>query len=82
MGYICKGVCENHPNRVRFKGRYPKDECHDIYDGKTVRRCGYCGIYFKIDAIWCPCCRIKMRLKVRKGYLRNKRVEAQLKRIE
>lgn len=82
MGYACKGVCTTHPDRIRFKGRYPDGESHSIYDGETTRRCGFCGIFFKTDSVRCPCCRIKMRLRVRKGYLRNKRIEEQLKRIE
>lgn len=68
-GYTCKGTCQTHPRRVRWRGRYLKDVngVHSHYM-ENVMWCKNCDVYVNRTGMTnrCPCCGIKMRMNPRK----------------
>lgn len=56
LGRTCKGIClmlkaEPAPNRVRYE--------------LGQKRCTFCGLFFDIPEIRCPCCKAVLRTKPR-----------------
>ena len=56
MGRTCKGICEYLkakplPNNERYKAGH--------------KRCSFCGMYFLLDGVRCPCCQATLRTKPR-----------------
>lgn len=56
MGRSCRGICETMkavpvPNGMRYEMGH--------------KRCSFCGLFFSIPDIRCPCCKAVLRTKPR-----------------
>ena len=56
LGRTCKGICqlyqaESIPNRFRYEFGH--------------KHCTFCGLFFAISDIRCPCCKAVLRTKPR-----------------
>jgi uncharacterized paraquat-inducible protein A len=59
---ICKGMCltyktESMPDTQRYKS--------------GQKRCNRCEYFFRIDEIFCPCCKTRLRTKTRSKKIWN-----------
>ena len=63
LGRTCRGICQIHeakpmPNWLRYK--------------LGQKRCTFCGIFFLIDDIRCPCCKVVLRTSSRSKHKNQK----------
>ena len=64
MGYSCRGMCESLKGKSIPNGsRYNAGQ----------KRCTFCGIFFLIDDVRCPCCKVVLRTNPRCRHKNQKR---------
>jgi len=64
LGRTCRGICQMHeakpmPNGLRYES--------------GQKRCTFCGLFFLIDDVRCPCCKVVLRTNPRSRHKNQKR---------